>query len=231
MLALSMWRHWISGSSSPIPSMGLAYLPTWMVDFYGFHVGKYIIHGWYRSWFSISWICPLPIRVTIRNIAFLVRDPNLNLSLQLLLGGQIIHWIFKTQSCVEMKWDSHLNHFTVRTPGLQVNPAFCGNHLETQIWPGRITKVSPLVVWNKKSKKGWHGQDFHARVTQCPESFQTIVFWTLRMFVLPLIWYLQELIPCQMSHSAASSLLWHIRKTHPLHISFEVPSNHLHTKD
>ena len=25
----------------PIGSMGLVYLPTWMVDFYGFHVGKY----------------------------------------------------------------------------------------------------------------------------------------------------------------------------------------------
>ena len=27
----------------PIPSMGLVYLPTWMVDFYGFHVGKYTV--------------------------------------------------------------------------------------------------------------------------------------------------------------------------------------------
>ena len=29
---------------SPIASMGLVYLPTWMVDFYGFHVGKYTIY-------------------------------------------------------------------------------------------------------------------------------------------------------------------------------------------
>ena len=28
-----------------IGSMGLVYLPTWMVDFYGFHVGKYAIDG------------------------------------------------------------------------------------------------------------------------------------------------------------------------------------------
>ena len=27
----------------PIASMGMVYLPTWMVDFYGFHVGKYTI--------------------------------------------------------------------------------------------------------------------------------------------------------------------------------------------
>ena len=27
----------------PIPSMGLVYLPTWMVHFYGFHVGKYTV--------------------------------------------------------------------------------------------------------------------------------------------------------------------------------------------
>ena len=27
--------------NNPIGSMGLVYLPTWMVDFYGFHVGKY----------------------------------------------------------------------------------------------------------------------------------------------------------------------------------------------
>ena len=27
--------------------MGLVYLPTWMVDLCGFHVGKYTIHGWY----------------------------------------------------------------------------------------------------------------------------------------------------------------------------------------
>ena len=25
----------------------LVYLPTWMVDFYGFHVGEYAIHGSY----------------------------------------------------------------------------------------------------------------------------------------------------------------------------------------
>ena len=25
----------------------MVYLLTWMVDFYGFHVGKYTIHGWY----------------------------------------------------------------------------------------------------------------------------------------------------------------------------------------
>ena len=31
----------------PIGSMGLVYLPTWMVDFYGFHVGEYAIHGSY----------------------------------------------------------------------------------------------------------------------------------------------------------------------------------------
>ena len=35
----------------PIESMGLVYLPTFVVDFYGFHVGKYarqpwIRHGW-----------------------------------------------------------------------------------------------------------------------------------------------------------------------------------------
>ena len=34
----------------PIESMGLIYLPTWMVQIYGFHVGKYIIHGWYGVW-------------------------------------------------------------------------------------------------------------------------------------------------------------------------------------
>ena len=35
----------------PIPSMRRAvYLPTWMVDFYGFHVGKYTIHGCYGVW-------------------------------------------------------------------------------------------------------------------------------------------------------------------------------------
>ena len=28
-----------------IGSVGLVYTPTWMVDFYGFHVGKYTIHG------------------------------------------------------------------------------------------------------------------------------------------------------------------------------------------
>ena len=27
----------------PIGSMGLIYLPTWMLDFYGFHVGKYTV--------------------------------------------------------------------------------------------------------------------------------------------------------------------------------------------
>ena len=31
----------------PIPSMVMVYLPTWMVDFYGFHVGKHTVHGWY----------------------------------------------------------------------------------------------------------------------------------------------------------------------------------------
>ena len=33
--------------SIPIPSMGLVYLPTSMVDFYGKCIGKYTIHGWY----------------------------------------------------------------------------------------------------------------------------------------------------------------------------------------
>ena len=31
----------------PTPSMGLAYLPTLMVDVCGFQVDKYGIHGWY----------------------------------------------------------------------------------------------------------------------------------------------------------------------------------------
>ena len=36
------------GNLLPIPcSMYGIYLPTLMVDFYGFHVGKYTIHGWY----------------------------------------------------------------------------------------------------------------------------------------------------------------------------------------
>ena len=33
-----------NSSSLPWGSMGLVYLPTWMVDFYGFHVGKYILY-------------------------------------------------------------------------------------------------------------------------------------------------------------------------------------------
>ena len=28
----------------------IVYLPTNLVDFYGFHVGKYTIHGWYGCW-------------------------------------------------------------------------------------------------------------------------------------------------------------------------------------
>ena len=31
----------------PISSMGLIYLPTWMVDFYGKWIGEYTIHGFY----------------------------------------------------------------------------------------------------------------------------------------------------------------------------------------
>ena len=38
----------------PIGSMGLVYLPTWMVDFYGFHVGKYTIVPWIRHGFITS---------------------------------------------------------------------------------------------------------------------------------------------------------------------------------
>ena len=35
-------------NANPIGSMGLVYMPTWMVDFYGFHVGRYAnIHRWY----------------------------------------------------------------------------------------------------------------------------------------------------------------------------------------
>ena len=39
-----MWSRLFLGSldaTNPIPSMGLVYLPAWIVDFYGFHVGKY----------------------------------------------------------------------------------------------------------------------------------------------------------------------------------------------
>ena len=40
------------GFDGPIASMGRnVYLPTWMVDFYGFHVGNYGIRGWYGSCF------------------------------------------------------------------------------------------------------------------------------------------------------------------------------------
>ena len=35
---------------STVGSMGLAYLPTWMVDFYGFHVGKYTVPPMDPSW-------------------------------------------------------------------------------------------------------------------------------------------------------------------------------------
>ena len=34
-------RYFWSTDTYVIGSMGLIYLPTWMVDFYGFHVGKY----------------------------------------------------------------------------------------------------------------------------------------------------------------------------------------------
>ena len=34
-------HDWFSCKTVPIPSMGLVYLPTWMVVCYGFHVGKY----------------------------------------------------------------------------------------------------------------------------------------------------------------------------------------------
>ena len=44
----STWKANAKEALPGIPSMGLVYLPTWMVDFYGFHAGKYIdIHGWY----------------------------------------------------------------------------------------------------------------------------------------------------------------------------------------
>ena len=44
----STWKANAREALPGIPSMGLVYLPTWMVDFYGFHAGKYIdIHGWY----------------------------------------------------------------------------------------------------------------------------------------------------------------------------------------
>ena len=39
------WKH-----PYPIQSMGLEYLPTWIVDFYAFHVGKYVIHGILWLW-------------------------------------------------------------------------------------------------------------------------------------------------------------------------------------
>ena len=39
-----------SQNTSPIASMGLVYSPTWMVDLYGFHVGKY------TSPMDASWI-------------------------------------------------------------------------------------------------------------------------------------------------------------------------------
>ena len=35
------WITWVHVTIYPIPSMGLVYLPPWMVDFDGFHVGKY----------------------------------------------------------------------------------------------------------------------------------------------------------------------------------------------
>ena len=42
----------------PIGSMGLVYLPTWMVDSHGFHVGKYTIHGSYGYYSEpTSWNC------------------------------------------------------------------------------------------------------------------------------------------------------------------------------
>ena len=47
----SHWKQW--SKSNPIPSMGLAYLPTWMVDVYGFMVNNipvlYQSHGWYGN--------------------------------------------------------------------------------------------------------------------------------------------------------------------------------------
>ena len=39
----------------PIPSMGLVHLPTWMVDLYAFHVGKYTMTGMV---YGITWILP-----------------------------------------------------------------------------------------------------------------------------------------------------------------------------
>ena len=35
-------------------SMGLVYLPTWMVDFYGFHVGKYTVRPMHPSWDPVT---------------------------------------------------------------------------------------------------------------------------------------------------------------------------------
>ena len=43
-------RVFRSQINMPIPSMGLSYLATWMVDFYGFHVGKYTVRPMDPSW-------------------------------------------------------------------------------------------------------------------------------------------------------------------------------------
>ena len=48
------WNHhfFFTGFAMPKPSMGLVYLPAWMLDFYGCYAGKYTIHymdamGWF----------------------------------------------------------------------------------------------------------------------------------------------------------------------------------------
>ena len=53
------WTQFWENLPIPVGSMGrTVYLPTWMVDFYGFHVGKYAIHGWYGYIYPLYGISP-----------------------------------------------------------------------------------------------------------------------------------------------------------------------------
>ena len=68
--------------SLPIPSMGMLYLSTWTVDFYGFHVDKYISQVRSRStsqllepWglddgdlWMLSWLSILDKKVTLLRV-------------------------------------------------------------------------------------------------------------------------------------------------------------------
>ena len=118
-------------------SMGLAYLLTWMVDFYGFHVGKYTIVPWIRHGFITS----LKIKTVHLKIIQCQKEHHLNQT-SICLGfrnlKKILGWILSFCHQTSNSFNSRIPSTGNSDPWPRLLSTFSNSFRKPTRWIGEV---------------------------------------------------------------------------------------------